>query len=111
MTIHIMKLSEPYYTLVKQKKKIIEIRINDEKRKLLKIGDNIKFTKTNGNNHFILKIKDLKTSHNFENAIKKATLKKCMPNIKTIKEAVEIYRSFPYYKDKEKYYGIILIYL
>ena len=34
-----------------------------------------------------------------------------MPNIKTIYEAVEIYRSFPSYKNNEKYYGIILIYL
>lgn len=106
-----MKLSEPYYTLVKEKKKTIEIRINDEKRQLLKIGDKIKFTDTNDNNHFILKIKDLKKSKNFENAIKKATLKKCMPNIKSIKKAVDIYRSFPSYKKKENKFGIILIYL
>ncbi len=106
-----MKLSEPYYTLVKKKKKTIEIRINDEKRQLLKIGDKIKFTDTNGKNHFILKIRDLKKSKNFKNAIKKATLKKCMPNIKSIKKAINIYRSFPSYKKKEKKYGIILIYL
>ena len=32
---HIMKLSEPYYTLVKTNKKTVEIRVFDEKRQIL----------------------------------------------------------------------------
>ena len=39
--IHKMKLSEPYYTLVKTNKKIVEIRVYDEKRQKLNVKDMI----------------------------------------------------------------------
>lgn len=108
---HIMKLSEPYYTLVKTNKKTVEIRVFDEKRQKLKIKDTIIFTKQDGNGKFKRKIKNLVVSKNFEISIRGATLKKCMPNIRSIKEAVDIYHSFPNYKENAKKYGVVAIYL
>jgi ASC-1-like (ASCH) protein len=108
---HTMKLSEPYYSLVKQNKKTVEIRVNDEKRQKLKIKNTIIFTKQDGSGKFTRKIKNLVISKNFETSIRSATLKKCMPNIKKIKEAVNIYHSFPNYKENAKKYGVIAIYL
>ena len=50
MSIHKMRLSEPYYTLVKNGHKTIEGRIYDEKRQLLNVDDYIIFTDINGHN-------------------------------------------------------------
>ena len=106
-----MKLSEPYYTLVKTRKKIVEIRVYDEKRKNLNVKDIIVFTKQDGSGKFKRTITNLVLSKDFETSIKRATLTKCMPNIKLIKEAVNIYHSFPNYKENAKKYGVIAIYL
>lgn len=43
--VHEMKLKEIYYDKIKNKEKIYEIRLNDEKRKLINIGDIIIFKK------------------------------------------------------------------
>ena len=42
---HKMKLKTPYYYYILNGTKRIEIRLNDEKRQKIKIGDTIKFTK------------------------------------------------------------------
>jgi ASC-1-like (ASCH) protein len=42
---HQMKLFEEPFELIKSGKKVIEIRLNDEKRQAIKIGDEIKFFK------------------------------------------------------------------
>jgi ASC-1-like (ASCH) protein len=54
-----MKLSEPYYNLVKTNKKIVEIRVYDDKRKQLSVGDKILFTKTDGSGEFRRPIRKL----------------------------------------------------
>ena len=108
---HTMKLSEPYYSLVKKNEKTVEIRVYDEKRQKLKIKDTIIFTKQDGSGKFKRSIINLVISKNFETSIRNATLKKCMPNIRTIKEAVNIYHSFPNYKENAKQYGVVAIYL
>ena len=38
-----MKLNEKYFEYIKRGTKRIELRLNDEKRKLIKIGDKIRF--------------------------------------------------------------------
>ena len=43
--IHIMKLKEQYFDCIKNGNKKYEIRLNDEKRKNIKIGDFIEFQK------------------------------------------------------------------
>lgn len=110
MSVHKMKLSEPYYTLVKSNKKTVEIRVYDEKRKQLKIGDKIMFSKTDGSGEFTKKIKKLQISQDFESALRRSTLKKTLPNICKIRDAVDIYHSFPNYKEEAKKFGVLSIY-
>ena len=107
---HTMKLSEPWYTLVKTNKKTIEARILDDKRKLLKINDIIKFTDINGKKGFNKKIKKLKIFSSFEKALKYGKLKNILPGINTYKKGVELYYSIPNYKKKEKDNNVILIF-
>ena len=42
---HVMKLKSRYFDYIKNGTKRIEIRLNDEKRKLIKVGDTITFLK------------------------------------------------------------------
>ncbi|MDP5274946.1 ASCH domain-containing protein [Chengkuizengella axinellae] len=51
--IHKMGLFEEYYTSVKEGKKIVEVRLNDEKRRRIKLGDKIKFIKLPEENEII----------------------------------------------------------
>ncbi len=45
MKTHTMKLQTKYFEYIKEEKKKIEIRLNDEKRKNIKVGDYIEFKK------------------------------------------------------------------
>ena len=47
MEIFSSKLQEPYYTYIRDGIKIYEMRVNDEKRKKMKIGDIWKFKNAN----------------------------------------------------------------
>ncbi|OPZ79297.1 MAG: hypothetical protein BWY78_00133 [Alphaproteobacteria bacterium ADurb.Bin438] len=40
---HILNLKKAYFNLIKLKQKTIELRVFDDKRKLIKIGDEIEF--------------------------------------------------------------------
>ena len=111
MTKHLMKLSEPWYTFVKEGVKTVEGRIYDDKRKKLNVGDIIIFTNTEGNGKLkqkkIIKLKVFKT---FEKGIRYSKLKNILPIIKTYKDGVKIYRSIPGYKEGIKKYGFIVIF-
>ena len=43
--MHIMKLQEEYFNFIKNGTKQYEIRLNDEKRRRIKVGDFIEFQK------------------------------------------------------------------
>ena len=111
MVIHKMKLSKPWFDLVKSGKKNVEGRIYDEKRQKLKVGDHIEFSNSSGNNKFKKKIIKLKTYDNFEKAIKDAKLKNILPGIKTYTEGVKVYHNIPEFKEKSKKFGVLNIYL
>ena len=78
MEIFSSKLQEPYYTYIKNGIKIYELRVNDEKRKKMKIGDIWKFKNANNKNlpEYNTKIIDKKIYKSFEEAIKKISLDK-----------------------------------
>ena len=110
MIFYKMNLSEPHFTNMKNKIKTVEIRLYDEKRKSLKKNDYIIFVKReNKSKTFKRKIKDIRIFYSFEKAIKHAKLKNCLPGIRTYKQGVELYYSFPNYKKLEKK-GVIALY-
>ena len=43
--VHQMGLYGDYFTAIKEGKKIVEVRLNDEKRREIKVGDTIEFIK------------------------------------------------------------------
>lgn len=63
---HYMNLYPESFVLVENKIKTIEMRLNDEKRKLVKIGDLIVFKNTETEQELITEVTDLKVFNSFE---------------------------------------------
>ena len=54
-------------------------------------------------------ITELSYYNNFKEAIEEVGVKKVLPNAKSLKDAVEIYNSFPGYKENSKKYGVLRV--
>lgn len=65
-----MKLKEDPFNKIKNGTKTIELRLLDEKRKLLKIKDEIEFTNINTNEKLLTVIEDLYKFDSFEELYK-----------------------------------------
>ena len=69
--IHEMKLQPKYYDYILKGTKRIEIRLNDEKRQAIKLGDKIRFLKEpNLNESFEAKVIGLLKYSSFEDLFK-----------------------------------------
>ena len=69
---HEMKLNNEPFECIKNGTKTIELRLNDEKRKLLNIGDKIEFTNITNNEKLLVKIENLYYFSSFEELYKKS---------------------------------------
>lgn len=104
MTTHYLSILNPKecptYTFIKEGIKTVEGRKNSEKYQAYKKGDTLIFT-CDG--------EELKTEityiHRYktvEDYLRRETLKKALPCVKTVKEGVEIYNLWTKKKDREK---------
>ncbi len=64
--IHYMKLKDEPFCAIKSGKKVVEMRLFDEKRKLLKLNDFIKFVNIESEEKLDSKVQELKKFSNFE---------------------------------------------
>lgn len=100
--IHKMKLNESPFERIKNGTKTIEFRLYDEKRKQIKIGDKIEFSKLPELQEIILvDVLDLYKEETFENLFKK--LYSDEEEIKRKTNSMYQY----YSPEKEKEYGVI----
>ena len=67
---HEMKLNNEPFECIKNGTKTIELRINDEKRKLLTVGDYIEFTNRITNEKLLVEVIDLFKYNSFEELYK-----------------------------------------
>jgi ASC-1-like (ASCH) protein len=65
-----MKLNNEPFECIKNGTKTIELRLNDEKRKLLTVGDYIEFTNRVTNEKLLVKVIDLFKYNSFEELYK-----------------------------------------
>lgn len=107
--IHEMKLKPIYFDKMKSGQKIYEVRLNDEKRQLIEIGDIIIFKKEpilNENLHVF--VKDLVYFKSFKEMIDSISMEKIGFENSTKEEVEKIYHSF-YSVEDERQYGIVAI--
>lgn len=78
MLIHHMKLNNGPFNMVKNKRKTIELRLFDDKRRRVNTGDYIIFAKTdNPNNRIAVKVNVLLHFQNFEQLFDVVDIQKC----------------------------------
>lgn len=112
MKTHNMKLYEEPFELVKKENKTIEVRLNDEKRREIQVGDEIIFTHyDNPNKQIKVKVIGLSKFDSF------SELYSSFPNEKfghkkeiTLKEQIQNVREI-YSEEKEKKYGVLGIHI
>ena len=105
------KLQTPYYEYIRDGIKIYEMRVNDEKRQKMNIGDIWKFKHAVDETlpQYNTRIIDKKIYKSFEEAINETGYEKLLPNAKSKEEAIKIYNAFDNsnYELDAKKYGVV----
>ena len=104
---HTLKLQPKYYEAIKKGVKIIELRLLDEKRKNINLGDEIEFKKEPElKESTITRVKGILLYESFESLIDDYPIES-LSDFDTIKEELlETLNKF-YSKEKQNQYGVI----
>ena len=106
---HEMKLQPVYFNKIRSGEKIYEIRLNDEKRKTIKVGNYIVFKKEPQLvDQITCKVSDLIIFDSFKTMIE--TLPPALVGFENMSntEIIDIYHQF-YTEADEKHYGVLAI--
>ena len=104
---HKMKLQDKYYNFILNGTKRIELRLFDEKRQQIKIGDTIKFLKEdNLDESFNVVVIGLLRYNNFEDVINDFDISILSDKSMTKEELIDVFEQF-YTKEMQKQYGIL----
>ena len=102
-----MKLQPEYYNFILNGTKRIEIRLYDEKRQQIKIGDVIKFLKEPElNDSFNAKVVGLLRYNSFEEMFKDFDISILSDESMTKDELISVLEQF-YTKEKQEKYGVL----
>lgn len=96
--------------MVETGKKTVEGRLKKPELKVLKVGDKIRFQDNSHSKSFVdVKIISLNAYPTFREMLQKEGLHRCLPDLNSLEEGVDIYHSFPSYREKEKLLGVLAI--
>lgn len=105
--MHEMKLQPEYFNFILNGTKRIEIRLNDEKRQCIKLGDTIKFMKEpNLEESFNAKVVGLLRYNSFEDMFKDYDISVLSDKSMTKDELISVLEQF-YTKEKQEKYGVL----
>tara|TARA_B110000037_G_scaffold191061_1_gene224367 strand:+ start:69 stop:407 length:339 start_codon:yes stop_codon:yes gene_type:complete len=101
-------VKEPWFSLIKNKQKIVEGRLNKGSSKEIKKNDIIKWV--NGEESVITLIRRVTIYKNFKNYLEKEGLRNTLPHekINNINDGINVYYKY-YSKEDEEKYGILAI--
>lgn len=104
---HVMKLKSRYFDYMKNGTKRIEIRLNDEKRKLIKVGDTITFLKEPElTDKLNTKVIELLKYDNFDDMFNDIDISLLADKSMSKEELINVLEEF-YTKEKQKEYGVL----
>lgn len=104
---HVMKLKSRYFDYMKNGTKRIEIRLNDEKRKLIKVGDTITFLKDPELTDKInTKVIELLKYDNFDDMFNDMDISLLADKSMSKEELINVLEEF-YTKERQKEYGVL----
>lgn len=106
---HRMRLADEYFDLMKKGKKKIEVKLNDEKRQLINIGDIIYFEKVgNPNKKIKVRVLDLNRFKSFEELMNNYDITDYAKEDDTKEKLIEILNGF-YSNEEQEKYGVLAI--
>lgn len=104
--MHEMKLQDRYFNYILNGTKKIELRLNDEKRSLLKLNDVIKFKNEVTNETFEVKVVGLLRYNSFNDLFDDFDIEVLADKEMTKKELLDVLEQF-YTKEKQEKYGVL----
>ena len=104
---HSMRLQPSPFELIRSGKKTIELRLFDEKRKQLGIGDTIVFTNTESGETVEAEILELSVFESFEALYKELPLSECGYTEKDIASASPDDMDAYYPKEMQEEFGVV----
>lgn len=105
--LHEMKLKEPYYSFILNGTKRIEIRLNDEKRQKIKLGDTIKFLKEpDKTEYFEATVVGLLNYRSFKDLFEDFDIDILCDKSFTKEELLNVLQEF-YTPEKQQKYGVL----
>lgn len=108
MAEHIMKLHPEPFAKIKDGSKTIELRLYDEKRQRISVGDTIRFINTeSAADAVVVRVRDLFIFDSFEELYKHLPLMECGYTEEDIHTASPDDMEMYYSKEKQKQYGVI----
>lgn len=108
--MHYMHLNAVPFKEIKEGTKTIEIRLNDEKRQKLSIGDLIEFTNRETEEKIRTKILDLKKYKTYVELVNDTPIEAFGPRFKSKEELLKKGAAY-YAQDEQDKYGFLCIYL
>lgn len=102
---HEMKLHSSPFELIKNGTKTIELRLNDEKRQKVKVGDLIEFTNRSTNEKIMTKVKELHHYQSFDELYKH--FDKIKLGYEENEEANPTDMELYYSKEEQNKYGVL----
>jgi len=105
MTVYEKNLSEPWFSLIKLKNKIVEGRLNKGDFANMNVGDFIVFTNNElgFERKFTVEIKKITYYDNFQLYLENESLEKCLPGINSMEEGLNVYYKYYSKNDEMKY--------
>ena len=105
---HRMKLNPSPFTMIKSGEKTIELRLNDEKRQKIKIGEEIEFENTDDSTQVLnAKVLNLHKFCSFEELYKSLPLLKCGYTSDDVCTAQPSDMERYYSAEQQKKYGVV----
>lgn len=101
---HKMNLQDKYFDFIKNGTKRIELRLNDEKRQQIKIGDSIEFS--NEKDKFIAKVIGLLEYQDFKTLFNDFGIEILADKTMTKQELLDVLSEF-YTPEKQEKFGVI----
>jgi len=104
-----LSLRQEYFDAMKIGLKTVEGRVNSTKFKDCQLGDVISFTCTSTNNVILCTITAITFHEGFYGMLQAHGVENMLPGVMSLDQGVEIYESFPGFKDNVKIHGAIAI--
>ena len=105
--IHEMQLTPDPFRMIKDGTKTIELRLYDEKRRKIKIGDTIVFRNTESGELLEVSVEDLFVFDSFASLYKELPLLSCGYTKEDIDSASPDDMDVYYSKEQQKQYGVV----